>query len=122
MNSRVIIVGICPEGRVNDITQYHSPTPSSRQVKKKNNFMICDLHHQSRKIVFDGIRSKSAFSRENDCHNYTPQGICFRVHFIQISFIRNNHRENNTYHEHSSTKNQLSKSGMIIFNILLVFV
>ena len=76
--------------------------------------MIFNLRHQSSYSV--KFVPKSAFSRENDYHNYTPQGICFRLRLIQISFIvitKENISSEFIENEHSTTNYQLSNSGIV---------
>lgn len=54
---------------------------------KKTCSLIFIINHE--KSFYVEFVPKYAFSRENDCHNYAPRDICFRVHFIQISLFVN---------------------------------
>ena len=58
VNSRIIIVGICPRGKVNDISQYHSHTPSSQGWEMKRHVLWSSSSIS--KIVFRWIRSKES--------------------------------------------------------------
>ena len=66
------------------------------------------------KSYFVEFVPKYAFSRENNCRNYTPRAICLRYTFYPNFIYRYFHRERYIRNEYSSTKNKLSKSGIVI--------